>query len=186
MVSGSPDVSNSCVFPCSASCVSLSGWWRRALRTSPIHFLPPVEIRLPPLIATHLSLSLADCVRLFRCFSLFVFHPFVVGPTSLVFHSCLPVCLVVSGSPDVCLNLSPDSYVSQSGWWCPALWMFVVFCFKIHICLRLSGCLSPLVSVHLPPSLADGVRLFGCLSSCVFQLICLPVSDVCLHFFPNL
>ena len=131
MVSGSPDVSNSCVFPCSASCVSLSGWWCRALRTSPIHFLPPVEIRLPPLIAVHLSLSLADCVRLFRCFSLFVFHPFVVGPTSLVFHSCLPVWLVVSGALDVRRHLfqnsylSPDACLHLSPFICLPVWLVV-------------------------------------------------------------
>ena len=186
-MSGSPDVSNSCVFPCRASCVSLSGWWCRALRTSPIHVLPPVEIRLPLLIAIHLSPSLADCVRLFRCFlylCIFVFHPFVVGPTSLVFHSCLPVWLVVSGALDVrrysfqntylsaalrmpvstCLR----SFASQSGWWCPALRVPVFICLSTYLPSSL-GCLSLFLSefivVFQCNSLDDSVwmSVFTCL-----------------------
>ena len=56
------------------------------------------------------------------------------------------------------IHLSPcgNSVVSQSGWWCPALWLS-----PIH--------LSALISTHLFPSLAGGVRLFGCL-----QFICPP------------
>lgn len=40
------------------------------------------------------------------------------------------------------VRLSP----SLAGWWCLALWMFVFTCLPIH----------------LPPSLASGVRIFGC------------------------
>ena len=55
---------------------------------------------------------------------------------------------MVSGSADVSnLFVSPYrySFVSQSGWWCPALRMS-----PIH--------LSPLIAIHLSPSLAGGVR----------------------------
>ena len=48
-------------------------------------------------------------------------------------------------------------FVSQSGWWCPALPMS-----RIH--------LSPHITIHLSPSLAGGVRLSRCL-----QFICLPI-----------
>ena len=73
---------------------------------------------------------------------------------------CLPVWLVVSGSSAVSNSfVSPynDSFVSQSGWWCPALRLS-----PIH--------LPPHIAIHLSPSLAGGVRLFGCL-----QFICLPI-----------
>ena len=58
---------------------------------------------------------------------------------------CLPVWLVVSGSLDACLH-----NCLQSGWWCRA--------FRVSIFTRLP-------SFHVSPSLAGGVRLFGCLSS---------------------
>ena len=116
VVSGSPDVSNSFVSPYSNLFVSQSGWWCPALRMSPIH--------LSPLIAIHLSPSLAGGVRLSGCFQL------------------------------ICFPYS-NSFVSQSGWWCPALRMSPIP-------------LSPLKAIHLPPSLAGGVRLSGCL-----QFICL-------------
>ena len=50
------------------------------------------------------------------------------------------------------IHLSPcgNSFVSQSGWWCPALWLSPIHLFA-------------LISTHLFPSLAGGVRLFGCL-----------------------
>ena len=67
---------------------------------------------------------------------------------------------MVSGPPDVSNSfVSPcsNSFVSQSGWWCPALRMS-----PIH--------LSPLIAIHLSPNLAGGVRLSGCL-----QFICLPL-----------
>ena len=143
VVSGSPDVSNSFVSPDSNSFVSQSGWWCPALRMSPIH--------LSPLKAIHLSPSLAGGVRLSGCLQFICLR--------LKQFICLPVWLVVSGSPDVSNSfVSPfsNSFVSQSGWWCPALPMS-----PIH--------LSPLTAIHLSPSLAGGVRLSGCL-----QFICLP------------
>ena len=133
MVSGSPDVSNSFVSPYSNSLVSQSGWWCPALRMSPIH--------LSPLMAIHLSPSLAGGVRLSGCLQ------FICLP--LYQFICLPVSLVVSGSPDVSNSFVfpySNSFVSQSGWWCPALRMS-----PIH--------LSPLIAIHLSPSLAGGVRL---------------------------
>ena len=125
-------------------CPVLSKWWCPALRMSPIH--------LSPLIAIHLSPSLAGGVRLFGCLQF-------IRLLSYQFM-CLPVWLVVSGSPDVSNSfVSPysNSFVSQSGWWCPALRMS-----PIHS--------SPLISIHVSPSLAGGVRLSGCL-----QFICLPL-----------
>ena len=144
VVSGSPDVSNSFVSPYSNSFVSQSGWWCPALWMSPIH--------LSPLIAIHLSPMLTGGVWLCGCLQ------FICFPLPLFI--CLPVWLVVSGSPDVSNSfVSPysNSFVSQSGWWCPALRMS-----PIH--------LSPLKAIHLSPSLAGGVRLSGCL-----QFICLPL-----------
>ena len=146
VVSGSPDVSNSFVSPYSNSFVSQSGWWCPALRMSPIH--------LSPLTAIHLFPSLAGGVRLSGCLQ------FICLP--LQQFICFPVWLVVSGSPDVSNSfVSPysNSFVSQSGWWCPALRMS-----PIH--------LSPLIAIHLSPSLAGGVRLSRCL-----QLICFPYSN---------
>ena len=134
VVSGSPDVSNS--FVCLSS---KSGLWCPALCMFLIH--------LSPLIAIHLSPSLAGGVRLSGCLQFI----------------CLPlqqVWLVVSGSPDVSNSfVSPysNSFVSQSCWWCPALRMS-----PIH--------LSPLIAIHLSPSLAGGVRLSGCL-----HFICPPL-----------
>ena len=136
MVSGSPAVSNSFVSPYSNSFVSKSGWWCPALLMSPIH--------LSSLIAIHLSPSLAGGVRLSGCLQFI----------------CLPLWLVVSGSPDVSNSFVcpySNSFVPQSGWWCPALRMS-----PIH--------LSPRIASHLSPSLAGGVRLSGCL-----QFICLPL-----------
>ena len=130
-------------------------------------------IHLFPFIAIHLSPSLAGGVRLSGC----------------LHFICLPVLLVLPGSPHVsssfvspfsnpfvsqsgwwcpALRMSPihlssfvsaysNSFVSQSGWWCPALRMF-----PIH--------LSPLMAIHLSPNLACGFRLSGCL-----QFICLPL-----------
>ena len=144
VVSGSPDVSNSFVFPYSNSFVSQSGWWCLALCMFPIH--------LSPLIAIHLSPSLA-CGGI----SPDVPNSFV-SPYNDSF--CLPVWLVVSGSSAVSnsfVSAYSDSFVSQSGWWCPALRMS-----PIH--------LSPLIAIHLSPSLAGGVRLSACL-----QFICLPL-----------
>ena len=102
---------------------------------------------------------------------------------------CLPVWLVVSGSSAVSVTLvmsgslavsnsfvsksgwwrlclPNDSFVSQSGWWCPAFRLA-----PIH--------LSPLVTLHLSPSLAGGVWLSGCL-----QFICIRL--VAIHLSPSL
>ena len=59
VVSGSPDVSNSFVSPYSNPFVSQSGWWCPALPMSPIDLFP--------LVAIHLSPSLAGGVRLSGC-----------------------------------------------------------------------------------------------------------------------
>ena len=77
-------------------------------------------------IAIHLLPSLAGGVRLsgylqFICFPL---QQFI----------CFPVWLVVSGSPDVSNSfVSPysNSFVSQSGWWCPALRMSPIHLFPL-------------------------------------------------------
>ena len=178
MVSGSPDVSNSFVSPYSNSFVSQSGWWCPALWMSPIH--------LSPLIAIHLSPSLAGGVRLSGCLQ------FICLP--LQQFICLPVWLVVSGSPDVSNSfVSPysNSFVSQSGWWCPALRMSPILFVSPYSnpfvsqsgwwcpALRMSPIhLSPLIAIHLSPSLAGGVRLSGCLQFIcppLKQFICLPV-----------
>ena len=163
VVSGSLHVSNSFVSPYSNSFVSQSGWWCPALRMFPSHLSPHITIHLSPswagwcpalrmspihlspLKAIHLSPIVAGGVRLSICSPLQQFL-------------CLPVWLVVSGSTYVSNSfVSPysNSFVSQSGWWCPALRMS-----PIH--------LSRLVAIHLSPSLACGVRLSGYL-----QIICL-------------
>ena len=116
-------------------------------------------------VRIHLSPSLAGGVRLSGCLS----------------SQLSPVWLVVSGFPGVYIHSSPFlSCVSQSSWWCPALWMFVFT--SLLSCVpslaggvRLFGCLSSVVFLHLCPSLAGGVQLFGCLS---------PVGS--LHLSPSL
>ena len=151
MVSGSLDVSNSFVSPYSNSFVSQSGWWCPALRMSPIH--------LSPLIAIHLSPIVAGGVRLSGCLQIHLsslWRQFI----------CLPIWLVLSACPFV--SPSSNSFVSQSGWWCPALRMSAID-------------LSPIIAIHLFPSLAGGVRFYGCLQFICFiclplqQFICLPV-----------
>ena len=130
VVSGSPGISISFVSP-----YSKSGLWCPPLCMSPIHLFPLIAIHLSPILAA--SVWLSGCLQ-FICLPL---RQFI----------CLPVLLVVPGSPDVSNSfVSPysNSFVSQSGWWCPALRM------------------SP---IHLSPSLAGSARLSGCL-----QFICLP------------
>ena len=127
MVSSSPDVSNSFVFLYSNSSVSQSGWWCPALHLS-------------PLVAIHLSASLAGGVRLSACLQ------FICLPLSNSFVSQSGWCPALRMSPiDLC-PLIAIQFVSQSGWWCPALRMS-----PIH--------LSPLKAIHLSPSLAGGVWL---------------------------
>ena len=146
MVSISPNVSNSFIFLYSNLSVSQSGWWCPALHVS-------------PLVAIHLSASLAGGAGLSACLQFLCL--------SLSPLICLPVLLVVSGSPAISNSfVSPysNSFVSQSGLWCPALWMS-----PMH--------LSP-HAIHLSPSLACGVQLSGCLQFICFhlkQFICLPV-----------
>ena len=92
---------------------------------------------------------------------------------------CLPIWLVVSSSLAVSNSfVCPyiNSFVSQSGWWCPALRLSPIHLSPLvatHLSPNLAGgvrlWLSPihlscLVATHLSPSLAGGVRLFGCLS----------------------
>ena len=124
-----------------------------------------------------------------------------------------PVCqsawMFASGSPAFCLHLSPNPCVSQSGWWCPALWI------SVFTCLPVSGSLDGWL--HLPPdaSIETGSqikgdlphwrtnelsspaicihvsfvsRTGGWLSSCLPSFVWLVVSrslDVCLHLSPN-
>ena len=100
---------------------------------------------------------------------------------------------MVSGSSAVSNSfVSPynDSFVSQSGWWCPALRLSPIH-LSPHIAIHLSPSLaggvrlsrlspihlSPHITIHLSPSLAGGVRLFGCL-----QFICL----ITIHLSPSL
>ena len=97
---------------------------------------------------------------------------------------CLPIWLVVSSSLAVSNSfVCPyiNSFVSQSGWWCPALRLSPIHLSPIHLSPLVATHLSPnlaggvrlwlspihlscLVATHLSPSLAGGVRLFGCLS----------------------
>ena len=92
---------------------------------------------------------------------------------------CLPIWLVVSSSLAVSNSFNCpyiNSFVSQSGWWCPALRLSLIHLSPLvatHLSPNLAGgvrlWLSPihlscLVATHLSPSLAGGVRLFGCLS----------------------
>ena len=156
-----------------------------------------------PLVATHLFPSLAGGVRPFGClqFICLPIYRFVCLPVWLVVSGfgclqficlalwqliCLPVWLVVSGSSAVSVTLvmsgslavsnsfvsksgwwrlclPNDSFVSQSGWWCPAFRLA-----PIH--------LSPLVTLHLSPSLAGGVRLSGCLQFICFRLVAIHLS----------
>ena len=160
-MSGSLDVSNSFVSPYSNSSVSHCDWWCLALRMSPIYLFP--------LTAIHLSPNLAGGVRLSGCLQ------FICLPLNQ--SICLPVWLVVSGSPDISNSfVSPFSnpFVSQSDWSCPALCMS-----PIH--------LSSLAAIHLSPSLAGGVRLSGCSSQLPprFQSCFHRFYACCLVFHPS-
>ena len=76
---------------------------------------------------------------------------------------CLPVWLVVSRALDVSnsfVSPSSQSFVSQSGWWCPALLMS-----PTH--------LSFFIAIHLSPTVAGGVGLSVCL-----QFICFPLKQL--------
>ena len=119
------------------SFVSRFGWLCPALCLSRIHLFA--------LKAFHLSPALAGSVRLSGCLGFI----------------CLPLWLVVSGSLAVSNSfVSPysNSFVSQSGGWCPALWLS-----RIH--------LSPLIAIHLSPTLAGGVRPSGFVSPYIYIYI---------------
>ena len=111
VVSGSLAVSNSFVsglwqFICLPVWLVASGFLCCLL--SPIH--------LSSLVAIDLSPSLAGGVRLSGCLQVICFPLWQL--------ICFPVWLVVSGLSAVSNSfVSPytDSFVSQSGWWCPAL-----------------------------------------------------------------
>ena len=89
-------------------CVAWARWCCPALRISRIH--------MSPLVAIHLSPSLAGGVRLFGClqFNLFVAGGFrgfgCLQFTCLLSEQvvCFPIWLVVSGSLAVCFQVSPN------------------------------------------------------------------------------
>ena len=119
MVSCSPAVSKSCVSPHSDSFVSLPGWWCLPLRLFPSHVFPHTAI--------HVSPCLGGGVWLCGCFQVMCF------PTQRFI--CLPVWVVVSGSPAVsksCVSLHSDLFVSPSGWWCLPLRLFPSHVFSPH------------------------------------------------------
>ena len=205
--------------------VSQSGWWCLVLRMSVFTCLK-IHICLPVCLVV-LRMSVFTCLKIHICLpvwlvvlrmSVFTFSKFIFVSqsgwwcpvlrmsvfTCLKIHICLPVWLVVSGSPDVCLHLSQNSYlspslpggvwfsgclsslvskfifVSQSAWWCLVLRMSVFTCLKIHICLPvwlvLSG--SPDVCLHLSQNSYLSPTLAGCvrLFGCVSSLISFHLS----------
>ena len=112
-------------------------------------WMSPID--LSPLIAIHLSPSLAGGVRLSHVSNSFV------SPYSNSFVSqCGWVCPALRMSPILCFPLQP--FICLPVWLVvSALWMS-----PIH--------LSPLIAIHLSPRFAGSVRLSGCL-----HLICLPL-----------
>ena len=174
-----------------AGAVSASGGLVSQFICLPIHLSPRscvrVCVRLPGLCVSHQSpnsLLLAFSI-LFQAVSGYV--QMVVSGSPDVPNSfvplwqfiCLPIWLVVSSSLAVSKSfVCPyiNSFVSQSGWWCPALRLSPIHLSPLvatHLSPNLAGgvrlWLSPihlscLVATHLSPSLAGGVRLFGCLS----------------------
>ena len=166
-------VSNSFVSPCSNSFgLNLSGGVRLWLST--IHLSSHKTI--------HLSPSLAGGVRLFGCleFICLFIKRFI----------CLPVWLVVSGFWAVCnsfVSRYGNLFVSQSGWWCPALGLSRIH-LSLHITIHLSPKLCPAfwlspvhlfrhITIHLSPSRAGGVWL-SVSNSFVFPKT--------IHLFPSL
>ena len=130
MVSGSLVVPNSFVFPYNDSFFSKSGWRCLVLRLPRIHSPVHKTIHLSPSLAG--GVGLLGCLQ-FICFPLWEFI-------------CLSVWLVVSGSwavPDSFVSPYNDSFVSQTGWWCPALWLSPIHLFRR---LVVSGSPSP---IHL-------------------------------------
>ena len=128
VVSGAPDVSDWFVSPYSNWFVSQSGLWCPALCMSPIHLFP--------LIAIHLSPRFAGSVRLSGWFNWAIhLSPSLAGGVRL--SGCLQFIFY------------SNSFVSQSGWWSPAVRMS-----PTH--------LSFFEAVHLSPSVAGGVQLSIC------------------------
>ena len=109
----------------------------------------------------------------------------LIAPMSLLGFSILSQELsgsfhvVVSGSPAVCLHLfplSPNSFgLPVSQFICLPVWLMVSPDVSQFICL------SSLVSLHVSPSLACGVQLFGRLSLLVSPYLS---SDVSVHLSP--
>ena len=86
---------------------------------------------------------------------------------------CLPVWLVVSGSPDVCLDLSLNSFVSQSsGWWCLALRMSVFTCLPSFV--SQSGWWCPALRMSLLTWFCSFVARFPDVSLYLSTCKCLP------------
>ena len=101
MVSGSPDVSNSFVSPCSDSFVSQSGWWSSgSLDVSNLFVSPPSSNSFVSQSGWWCGLS--------GCLSSLV-SPSINSFVSQSGWWCLAggVWLVLSGSPLVCVHLSP-------------------------------------------------------------------------------
>ena len=142
-MSGSPDASQ---FICLPVWLVVSGSLDVYIHLSLIstHLSPS----LASVVFLHLPPSLAGGVRLFGCLSSLVSQILVVshavwlavpGSYRMFVFTCLhfislTVWLVVSGSLEVCLHLSPNSSVCESGWRRPALWTFALTCLKYQIC----------------------------------------------------
>ena len=128
-------------------------------------------------------------------------------PHLLALCICLPVWLVVSGSSAVSnsfVSPSSNSFVSQSGWWYPALRLSFLFavtcfpsCFSYHLSSDLYICLTIYLSsiISLPQRwclILLPVRICACLpsfvsdhvspTSWVFPFICSPTGGVLFLF----
>ena len=151
-------MSNSFVSAYSNLFVSHSGWWCPAL-----WLCLPLYIYIYSFVSRFGWLCPALCLSRIHLFALKAFHlsPALAGSVRLsgcLGFICLPLWLVVSGSLAVSNSfVSPysNSFVSQSGGWCPALWLS-----RIH--------LSPLIAIHLSPTLAGGVRPSGFVSPYIY------------------
>ena len=193
-------LSPSCV-PLSPSCLPLNP--HTAQLSAPSSFSPqlflncvPLVSELPPrcgLAIVSLSFefetviafglhSWVHCVRLSGCLSLLASVPL-----------CLPLWLVVSDSLDfssycICFPGFPSrvSHSGVSGSLDACLHWFLFACLPVWLStpggVRLSRYLSLLVSFHLFPALASGVRLSGCL---LFAVTCF-TSCFSYHLIPDL
>eukprot|EP00435_Cladocopium_sp_Y103_P008165 s5177_g2.t1 len=129
--------------PSLLSFVSQSGWWCPAPRMSVFTCLPsfvsPVFTCLPSFVCQTGWWCPAPRMSVFTCLPSFV-------------SQAGWWMLVVSGSPDVCLHLSP----------------FICLPVRLAVSGSHAGSLSSLVSLQLFHGLVSGVRLSGFLSSLVF------------------